>query len=145
MADTDNNTTELPSVFDMGGDVASQEAPPPLPARTYLAQITGAVAKTSPNSGNTYADIEFTIDPVQYPADYASVEPGPTKIHYRSMVLAPTPRNRYRWKQFGEKCRVTIGHNLDLNDFIGKTVNVKVKHRTWQGEQQAEIEAIEAA
>lgn len=145
MADTDNNTTELPSVFDMGGDVASQDAPPPLPARTYLAQITGAEAKVSQNSGNTYADIELTIDALQYPADYAAIEQGPTKIHYRMMTIAPTARSRYRWKQFGEKCRVAVGHNLDLNDFVGKTVNIKIKHRLYNGETQPEIEAIEAA
>lgn len=139
------NETELPSVFEMGGDVANAEAPPPLPARTYLASITAAVAKVSQNSGNTYADIEFTVSPDQYPADYSAVEPNPTKIHYRSMVIAPTARARYRWKQFGEKCRVAIGSNLDLNDFVGKMVNIKVKHRAYQGEMQPDIEAIEAA
>jgi len=43
----DDNTTQFGSVIDFSQDISTAEAPPPLPARTYLGTCTGAEQKQS--------------------------------------------------------------------------------------------------
>lgn len=140
MADTDN---ALPSVYEFSEDVSHQEAPPALPARTYPATCTGAKAaqgKTNPD--NVLLNLEFTIDPAAFPADFTETEPQ--KLYWNRNVLnSDTPKGRYQLKTLCEKMNVPASRKLDINDFVGKQVNLKVKNGTWQGIARAEIDAIE--
>lgn len=134
---------DLGSVFEFAADVSTQEAPPPLPARIYVGECTGATAKTS-NRGNTYIDVEFTIYPDQFPADFAATQQEPVKLHYRRLVVSPdTDRNRYAIRKFCDALRVPVGRRLDINDLIGKTGSLKVKATKYMGEDRAEIDAVE--
>lgn len=133
----------LPSVFEFSADISSQEAPPPLPPRTYLAQITGAVAKVSQKSGNTYADIEFTVPTDQFPPDFAAGQTEPVKLHFRSLTMNDTPQARYRIRKFCESIKHPAGREFDLNSLVGKMAQLTVKNSTYQGEPRAEIDKIE--
>lgn len=143
MADPIANGEDLGSIFEFASDIATQEAPPPLPPRSYVGEITGATAKQS-NRGNTYIDIEFTINPDQFPLDYGSTQKEPVKLHYRRLVVSPdTDRNRYAIRKFADAMRVPVGRRLDINDFIGKAATLKVKATKYMGEDRAEIDAVE--
>lgn len=135
----------LPSVFEYTSDISTQEAPPALPARTYPATCTAAVSKQSSSKPeNILLNLEFTIDPSAFPADFTEAEPQ--KLYWNRNVLnADTAKSRYQLKQLCEKMKVPASRKLDINDFVGKQVNLKVKNGSWQGIPRAEIEAIEPA
>lgn len=141
----DDNAVDLGSVFEFAQDLSTQEAPPPLPPAVYVGEVTGATAKQS-NRGNTYVDVEFTIQPDQFPADFNPANREPAKLHYRRLVVSPdTDRNRYQIRKFGEAIRAPLGRRLDINDWIGKVANLKVKTTKYMGEERAEIDAVEMA
>ena len=138
------NDTELGSVYEFSQDISEAEAPPPLPARTYLATITGASAKVSQNGGK-YAAIEFTIAPDQFPADFAAIQQDAVKLFYRRVGLEDTPRARWQLRKFCEAIRLPMSRRFDLNDCVGKTAQVKVGNAPYQGEMRADIQAVEPA
>lgn len=142
MADPEN---ALPSVYEYSEDVSLQEAPPALPARTYPATCTAATVKPGSKDPDKHLlNLEFTIDPSAFPADFT--ETDPQKLFWNRTVLnADTARGRYQLKQLCEKMKVAVGRKLDVNDFVGKQVNLKVKNGSWQGVPRAEIDAIEPA
>lgn len=135
----------LPSVYEYGEDVSNQEAPPALPARTYVATCTGATAKPgSKDPDKILLNLEFTIEEAAIPADFPEREAQ--KLFWNRTVLnSDTPRGRYQLKQLCEKMKVAVSRKLDINDFVGKQANLKVKHGSWQGITRAEIDAIEPA
>lgn len=139
-----SDQTELPSIVEFSEDISKAEAPPPLPARSYLATVTGAVAKVS-NKGGKYAQVEFTIAPDQFPPDFAAIQQDAVKMYYRRVGLDDTARTRYNIRKFCEALRVPVSKRFDLNDCIGKSASVKVVESEWQGEKRAEIQAVEAA
>lgn len=139
----DENAVDLGSVFEFAADISTQEAPPPLPPRTYVGEVSGATAKQS-NRGNTYIDVEFTIMPDQFPLDFGETQKEPVRLHYRRLVVMPdTDRNRFQIRKFTEALRVAASRRLDINDFIGKVANLKVKSTKYMGEERAEIDAVE--
>lgn len=141
----DENTVDLGSIFEFASEISTQEAPPPLPPRGYVGEITGATAKQS-NRGNTYIDVEFSIQPDQFPADFTGSREV-AKLHYRRLVVMPdTDRNRYQVRKFCEAIRaIPTGRRVDINDWIGKVANLKVKSTKYMGEERAEIDAVELA
>lgn len=140
MADPEN---ALPSVYEYSEDVSHQEAPPALPARTYPATCTAATAKNSTTKPeNVLLNLEFTIDPSAFPADFPDSEPQ--KLFWnRNILNADTPKARYQLKILCDKMKVPASRKIDINDFVGKQVQLKVKNGSWQGIPRAEIEAIE--
>ena len=144
MADT--NEELLPSVFEYSSDVSSQEAPPPLPVRTYPAQCTKAEAKRSRNNpDNIVLHLTFTITPDAYPADYTATQDATNLLYARQTLNKDDARNRFQLKQLCEKLRVPVSRQLDVQAFVGKMANVKIKHGSWEGMPRAEIDAIEPA
>ena len=142
MADTEM----LPTVFEFAADISTQEAPPPLPARTYPAQCTGAKANRSKsNPDNIILALEFTIQPEHYPADYTEVKDATKLFYQRIAINKDDARTRFQLRKLCETMRVAVSRELDLNGFVGKGVNLKVKHGTWEGVSRAEIDAIESA
>jgi hypothetical protein len=133
----------LPSVLEFSSDVSQQEAPPALPARTYPATCTAAsVRPSSSKPENNLLNLEFTIDPSTFPADFP--ESDPVKLFWnRNVVNQDTARARYQLKLLCDKMKVMASRKIDVNDFVGKQVNLKVKNGSWQGVPRAEIEAIE--
>lgn len=142
MADTDNSV-ELGSVFEYTNDISKAEAPPPLPARSYVGSVTGAVAKYNKNGGK-YASVEFTISPDQFPPDFAAVQSDAVKLRYNFVPLDDTAQSRYRLKKFCEAIRAPVSRRVDLNDFMGKSASVVITAGEYNGEPQAQIKSVEA-
>jgi hypothetical protein len=143
MADTDN---ALPSVMEFSANVAEQQAPVPLPVRTYPAQCTDAAFRQSKsNPDNILLWLEFTIAPTDYPADYTETQ-DTTKLFYNRLIVnRDDARTRFQIRQLCDKMRVPVSRTLDANDFRGKAANLKIKHGSWEGLPRAEIDAIEPA
>lgn len=135
---------ELGSLFDFSQDLSTAEAPPPLPARKYQATVTGATAKMS-QKGNTYAEVAFTVDPSQFPPDFAAIQKDAVVLYHRRLVLEDTVRGRYQARKFCEALRVPTSKRLDLNDFIGKIAVIEVTQSEYNGEPRADIKSVEAA
>jgi hypothetical protein len=133
------------SVFEFAQDISTQEAPPPLPPKTYVGEVTGAVPKRSAK-GNIYIEVEWTIQPDQFPLDFAATQKDAVKLMYRRLVVSPdTDRNRYQIRKFSEAIRAVATRRIDVNDWIGKVANLKVKSAKYMGEDRAEIDAVEMA
>lgn len=142
MADTDNNV-ELGSVIEFSEDISKAEAPPPLPPRSYVGTITGAVPKVNKNGGK-YASVQFTISPDQFPPDFAAIQADAVRLSYNFVPLEDTAAARYRLKKFCEAIRSPVSRRVDLNDFIGKSASVVVQAGEYNGEPQAQIKTVEA-
>jgi hypothetical protein len=143
MAELNNADADFGSIFEFAQDIATQEAPPPLPPKVYVGEITAATAKRSPK-GNVYIEIEFTIQPDQFPLDFAAKNADPAKLFYRRLVVSPdTDRNRYAIRKFSEAIRAPASKRIDINDWIGKVANLNVKATKYMGEDRAEIAAVE--
>ena len=143
MPELNNEEIDIGTVFEFAQDISTQEAPPPLPPKTYVGEITGAKGRRS-TKGNVYIEVEFTIQPDQFPLDFAATQKEPAKLYYRRLVVSPdTDRNRYQLRKFSETIRVIATKRIDVNDWIGKVANLKVKSTKYMGEDRAEIDAVE--
>jgi len=138
----DDNAPELGSVFEFADDISKAEAPPPLPPRSYIGTVTGAVARIS-KKGGKYAEVEFTISPDQFPPDFAAIQADSVKLYYRRVGLDDTARTRFNIRKFCEALRVPVTKRFDLNDCIGKSAALKVAESEYNGEKRAEINAVE--
>lgn len=135
-----------PSVVEFSEDISTAEAPVPLPAGDYLAEIRGAERKIGSTSGKPYAAVTFFIPPEQYPADYTEGEPDGTTLSFNRTSLQDTPASRFRVKRFCEAIGAPMkGNSIDLNDWVGRTATVTVTHGEFEGLPKAEISKVTAA
>jgi hypothetical protein len=129
-------------IMEFSQDLSTQEAPPPLPTGQYQAEIISASPKTSPTSGNTYANIMLRIPASAYPADYTEGDPDGMTLSYNRLLIGDTPQIRCRGRKFLEAAGGPLGRRLDLTDLIGLSVIVEVTHDTYEGETRAQIARI---
>lgn len=132
------------SIIEFTDDLANAEAPEPIPAGTYTAEIVKAEAKVSQTSGNTYASVTFRINADDYPADFANGDPDGTSLSYNRLLLENTIQARYRLKKFCESVGAPMGRTVDLNDWLGLTATVEVAQTVYEGEKRAEIKRVVA-
>lgn len=133
------------SILTFSEDITNASPPPLLPAGPYPAEIIGAVKKQSPSTGKDYASITFRIHSESYPADFTDGDPDGLILYYNFLQLSDTPQNRYRWRQFMEKCGGPMGRSIDLNALTGLTATVELTHSEWNDEQRVQISRILAA
>lgn len=137
MSDENNS-----SIIEYSTDISTQEAPVPLPVRTYPAVIRKAEAKTS-EKGNRYASLSLFISPDDFPADYPTENaPDGVNLPFNRMVLEDNAAARYRMKKFCETIGAPTGKRIDLSQWINLSVQVSVKHETYEGEVRAVAEKI---
>ena len=133
---------EQVSIIEFSEDIAQQQAPVPLPARSYPAIVRTVEAKTS-QKGNRYASVGFFVAPEAYPADYPTEEaPDGTTLYYQRLSLEDTAPSRYRLRKFCEAIGAPMSKRVDLNEWINLTATINVKHDTYQGETRAQIESV---
>lgn len=130
------------SILTFSEDITNAQPPPPLPIGPYPAEIIGAQRRTSPTSGNDYAQIMCRINAEAYPADYSDGDPDGTVLSYNRMVMEDTPQSRHRWRVFMERCGGPLGRSIDLNALIGLTLTVEITHQEYEGEQRAQIARV---
>jgi hypothetical protein len=130
------------SILTFSEDITNAQPPPPLPAGPYPAEIIGAQRRTSPTSGNEYAQIMMRINAEAYPADYIDGDPDGTQLMYNRMVIGDSPTIRHRWRVFMERVGGPLGRSIDLNSLVGLTCTVEITHQEFEGEMRAQIARI---
>ena len=123
-------------------DITNAEAPPPLPARQYRAEIIGAFIRPAQSSGVPYLNIQFRVPAEAYPADYTDGDPEGTVLYYNRVPATDTPTNRHRWRVLMEKIGGPLSMEVDLNSLIGLWGNIEVVHQEYEGEQRAAIARV---
>jgi hypothetical protein len=136
--------SETSSIIEFSEDIATAEAPVPLPVGDYPAEIRGATRKTS-GAGNEYAQVTFFVAPEAYPADYSEGDPDGLTLIYNRVSLLDTPAARHRLRKFLEAIGAPAGKQVDLNDWVGRSATVNVGHDTYEGETRAVVNKVVAA
>jgi hypothetical protein len=126
----------LPTVYAFTGNIADAEAPKPLPVGEYRGVVRLVEPKVSKASGKPMMDVTYVISAEQYPADYTDGNPDGTPLHvYQS--LDDNPRNRYQLRKFCELHGVVASNRINLPDFMGTEVILRIEHEDYQGIPQA--------
>lgn len=123
----------METMLEYSEDIASAEAPNPLPARDYIGEVRSVKKAISKTSGKTYFDIGLYIDPAQYPVDYTDGNPDGTVLHYRRLLYEDTPQGRYNMRRMCETLNVPMSTRINLAEWIGKKAKVTVTHETYEG------------
>lgn len=130
------------SIMRFSQDIASAEAPPPIPARAYRAEVIGASIRAAASSGVNYLNIQFRIPADQYPADYTDGDPDGTILYYNRIQAVDSPQNRYRWRQAMTRLGGPLSMEIDVNSLIGLNANIEVTHQEYEGEMRAQISKL---
>ena len=130
------------SIMRFSQDIASAEAPPPLPARQYKAEVIGASVRPAASSGVNYLNLQFRIPAEEYPADYPDGDPDGTVLYYNRVSTDDKPRNRYLMRRLMERIGGPLSQEIDCNALIGLTCNVEVVHQEYEGEMRASISKL---
>jgi len=130
------------SIMRFSQDIASAEAPPPLPARQYRAEIIGASIRPAMSSGVDYLNLQFRVPAEEYPADYQDGDPDGTILYYNRIQASDTPTNRYRWRRAMERIGGPLSMEIDCNALIGLWGNIEVTHNEYEGEMRAQISKL---
>jgi len=120
---------EIENVFVYSEDLNNAEAPNPLPAGNYPAEVRKSeIADSKSKPGNKNLVLGLYIAPESYPHDYLDGNPdGTTLTVYRP--LQDTTRGRYRMKKFNEVMGVKSSKTIDPNDYMGCACTVKIDTR----------------
>jgi len=132
---------ELGSVVEYDVDIATQEAPPPLPVRDYTAEIREAKVAIS-QKGTKYARVAFYISPDQYPADFTEGDPDGTTLTYMRVSLENKPSARFGVRKFCEAIGAPMSKRIDVNEWVGLTATVSVEHEPYEGVDRAVIKTV---
>lgn len=130
------------SMMTFSQDIMNAEAPPPLPARSYRAEIVGAMIRPAQASGMPYLALQFRVPASEYPADYTEGDPDGTVLYYNRLQVQDTPRGRYLAKMLMQKLGGPLGHNIDCNALIGLWANIEVAHQERDGEMRENVTRI---
>lgn len=133
---------DMPSIIEFSEDIATAEAPEPLPSGDYAATIKHAEIRMSERSGNKYLSLQCHIPADQYPADYVDGNPDGTTLAYNRLVMEDTPAARYRLKKAMEALGLQPTRSVDVTSFIGLGCIVTTKIEKYEGEARANIAAI---
>ena len=134
----------MSGILDFSEDLATVEAPNPLPIGQYPGEIIAAERKTSNTSGNTYAAIQFRISADNYPADFTDGDPDGMVLSYNRLLMEDTPQARWRWRKFLEAVGGRLGRQVDLSDLLGLTAMLDIGHDKYEGENRAQITRVVA-
>jgi hypothetical protein len=128
---SDSNSA-LPSILEYSEDVSAAEAPPPLPARIYPAQVVSATQKISKTSGNAYVALVVKVSADAHPVDYPG-NPDGTTLTFNRVVINDTYEGRWRMRLLCEALGVVPSRRVDLNKFVGAACRVEVTNEPYEG------------
>lgn len=135
-------------IIELDESLADVEKPKEIPPGKYVGEIQDVQEATS-GKGNTYYAIQFRVPPEELPPDVADqYEDG--AVLYWNRVLKPRGRADRRalfnLRKFVESLGLDPNTTtIDPNDWMGREARLHVVTGKYQGEERAEIRAIEAA
>lgn len=137
--------SDNPTMLSFSEDIASAEAPKPLPAGEYPFTITGADVKDSAK-GTKYIAVQLHISPDAFPADFDS-EPYPDglKLSYMRLSAEDNALARYSLRQFIEAIGAPAGKTIDIGEWIGLAGIARVKTTVYEGRDRNEVDKITRA
>lgn len=131
--------SEETSIIEYDEDISNAEPPAPLPEGEYQATISGTQVRVS-GQGNHYVEVMFRVDPDDFPADYPVEEsPDGAMLAYRRVPVDNTKSARYRMRRFCETIGAPCGTRVDVNEWVGLSATIVVKHEEYEGEMRAQI------
>jgi len=123
-------------------DIKDAEKPKPLPSGQYRGVVRSAECKMS-GKGKKYIAVVLNISPDQYPADFTDGNPDGTTMTWGRTSGEDTPQGRWQVKKlFSDFGAPMPGKEVDLNQLLSREVIIDVKHETYQGEIQANIDKL---
>lgn len=123
------------------------EKPPELPANVYTGEVQDVQMQTS-GKGNKYFAIKFVIPPEEIPADLQDGFPEGAVLYWNRQIVPKSSDRRalYNLRRLVEALGLDSSKNsVDPNEWMGCKAKLRVRMGTYQGEQRAEIAAVEAA
>lgn len=135
------------SILEFGSDIASAEAPPPLPAGEYPATIETVEEKVSQTSGKNYLGVTLRVARDNFPADFdaeGAFEDG-VPLSYNRLVTEDNARARYNMRKWCEAIGAKMGKQIDPSEWIGLSCKVKIKLDTYEGEKRPQIAGVSAS
>jgi hypothetical protein len=144
MANDDNPM----GIIELEDNLADVEKPREVPPGKYVAEVQD-VQEAMSQKGNTYYAIQFRVAPEELPADVADeYEDG--AVFFWNRLLKPKSRSDRRalfnLRKFIEALGLDANTTtIDPNEWMGRSVRLHTAMGKFQGEDRAEIRAIEAA
>jgi hypothetical protein len=134
-------------ILDLEDSLSDAEKPEELPQGWYTGEVQDVQAATS-GKGNNYYAIRIVIPPEEIAADVRDNFPDGATLSWNRQVVPKKGDRRalFSLRKLIEAMGLDINTSqVNPNDWMGCRVRVKVRHKPYEGEQRAEIQAIEAA
>lgn len=134
-------------IIDVGENLVDVEKPPEIPAGQYMGEVQDVQMPTS-GKGNQYFAIKFVIPPEELPPDIADQFEDGAVLYWNRQIV---PKGRDRRALFNlRKLLEALGLNantsqINPDEWMGRRAKLRVVMGKWQGEDRAEIRAVEAA
>lgn len=134
-------------LIELDESLADVEKPAEIAAGVYTGEVQDVQIQQS-QKGNRYFAIKFVIPPDELPADIRDdFEDG--AILYWNRNIVPNGRDRralFNLRKLVEAFGLDSNTNaIDPNEWMGRKARLRVVMGKWQGEDRAEIRAVEAA
>ena len=134
-------------VLELEESLADAERPPEVPANTYIAEVQDVQIPTSAK-GNQYYSVTFVIPPEELPDNVKEFYDDGARLFW-NRVLVPVRGDRramYNLKVFVEALGLDANTTqIDPNQWMGRRAKLRVVMGKYQGEDRAEIRAVERA
>lgn len=135
-------------ILELEESLADVEKPKELPPGKYVGEVQSVELATS-GKGNSYYAIQFRVPPDELPADIAEqYEDG--AVLFWNRVMKPKGRSDARGLFNLKKFIQALGLDtnittIDPNEWMGRSARLVVRNGRYQGEERAEISALEVA
>ena len=136
-------------IIELEDNLGDAEKPPVLPKGNYVGEIQDVQVPTS-QKGNEYFAIAFKISSDQVPADIAEHFDDGAVLYYNRIVVPRRGSSGYRRALYNLRMFLeAIGldsntTSIDPNEWMGCQAKLRVVNNMYQGEQQANIQSIDA-
>lgn len=135
-------------VMELDENLADVEKPKEVPPGKYTGEVQSVEEKPSA-AGNTYFAVQFRIPPDELPADIADQYEEGSLLYYNRIIKPRGKTDRralFNLRKFIEALGLDSNTTtIDPNDWMGRQARLMVRMGKYQGEERAEIAAVEAS
>lgn len=134
-------------LIELDDNLEDAEKPAELPAGMYTGEVQGVEVRTSA-AGNKYFAVRFVIPPEEIPNDMRDGFPDGSSMFYNRIIVPGKGNARALWnlKNFIKSLGLPTNTNqIDPNEWMGQRARLRVVMGKYEGEDRAEIRAVEAA
>ncbi len=143
----DDDTGAALSIIELDENLADVEKPKEIPAGLYTAEVQDVQIQTS-QKGNRYFAIKFVIPPEELAADLREQYEDGAVLYWNRQVVPSKgdARAKFNMRKLIEALGLDSNtSSIDPNEWMGQKAKLRIRHRPWEGENRAEIQAVESA